>query len=434
LGLSVVTFFLTTDFLLDYLELFISKGIPFLTVLRLYGLGLGWMLALSIPCSVLVGVLMTYGRMAQDNEVMAAQAGGVSVFHLVAPAFAWAAVVGAGLTLFNNYVLPETNHAFATQMLQINKTRPTARIQEGTFIKDFPGYNLFINKLDDRTGRMRDVLIFDTTQGLAQARTILADRGHLSYRPDQGLLVLELEDGEVHEAEASKGGTAYRRARFEKQTLHIIDADRLRQTTLTRQRSNREMSIPMMRGKIAELVREKARYRVERDSSLAALGLRSMAQIPGTQPKPPFLARWMSWLRPAPVDSVLPDSLVGPKERRWIEEAKMREFQSAAADKEIAQFKVEIHKKLSIPAACLVFALLGAPLGVKARRGGVAVGFLSVGFFLLYYLFLVGGEQLADRGRMAPWLSMWLPNIVLGAAGLYLTLKTCQVAFRVRRA
>ena len=56
LGFGVVTFLLTMDFLFDYLDLFLNKGIPLLTVLRLFGLGLGWMLALSLPCGVLVGV------------------------------------------------------------------------------------------------------------------------------------------------------------------------------------------------------------------------------------------------------------------------------------------------------------------------------------------------------------------------------------------
>jgi lipopolysaccharide export system permease protein len=91
---------------------------------------------------------------------------------------------------------------------------------------------------------------------------------------------------------------------------------------------------------------------------------------------------------------------------------------------------VEIHKKISIPAACIVFVFVGAPLGIKARRGGAAAGFISVGFFLLYYLFLVGGEELADRRFISPWLSMWLPNIVLGAAGIWLTTRATQMGFK----
>jgi lipopolysaccharide export system permease protein len=82
---------------------------------------------------------------------------------------------------------------------------------------------------------------------------------------------------------------------------------------------------------------------------------------------------------------------------------------------------VEIHKKYSIPVACLVFVVIGAPLGFMARRGGIATGGgLSLGFFLLYWTFLIGGEDLADRQIISPFLAMWAANFVVGAAGLYL--------------
>jgi lipopolysaccharide export system permease protein len=86
-----------------------------------------------------------------------------------------------------------------------------------------------------------------------------------------------------------------------------------------------------------------------------------------------------------------------------------------------------VHKKFSLPAACLVFVLVGAPLGMRVRRAGPAVAFLSIGFFLFYYLCLVGGEELANRLYIAPGFAMWLPNLALGLWGLDLTLRACDV-------
>jgi lipopolysaccharide export system permease protein len=83
---------------------------------------------------------------------------------------------------------------------------------------------------------------------------------------------------------------------------------------------------------------------------------------------------------------------------------------------------VEIHKKFSIPVACIVFMLIGAPLGVMTRKGGLATSIgLSLFFFIIYWAFLIGGEELADRMFMSGALSMWLPNIVIGIFGVYLT-------------
>ena len=89
-----------------------------------------------------------------------------------------------------------------------------------------------------------------------------------------------------------------------------------------------------------------------------------------------------------------------------------------ALERRAGELSVEIHKKFSLPAACVVFVLIGAPLGMRVRRAGPAVAFVSVAFFLFYYLCLVGGEELANRLLLPPWLAMWLPNIVLGTWGI----------------
>jgi lipopolysaccharide export system permease protein len=93
----------------------------------------------------------------------------------------------------------------------------------------------------------------------------------------------------------------------------------------------------------------------------------------------------------------------------------------------INQFTVEIHKKYSLPAACIVFILLGAPLGIMTRKGGfgVAAG-ISLVFFLIYWAFLIGGEKLADRGLLSPFWGIWSANIFLGIIGIWLTIKSAK--------
>jgi len=96
-------------------------------------------------------------------------------------------------------------------------------------------------------------------------------------------------------------------------------------------------------------------------------------------------------------------------------------------DRQSREYTVEIHKKYALPVACIVFVFIGAPLGIMARRGtfGTAAS-LSLGFFLLYWVCLIGGERLGDRGIVQPWLGMWLANIIIGSLGLYLTLRSAR--------
>jgi lipopolysaccharide export system permease protein len=96
---------------------------------------------------------------------------------------------------------------------------------------------------------------------------------------------------------------------------------------------------------------------------------------------------------------------------------------------DIDSYMVEVHKKYSIPVACIVFVLLGVPLGALARRSGVGIGVgFSIGFFILYWICLIGGEKLADRAVISPFLGMWGGNIIMGAIGVFLTWRVATEA------
>jgi len=93
-------------------------------------------------------------------------------------------------------------------------------------------------------------------------------------------------------------------------------------------------------------------------------------------------------------------------------------------DKVVDKYMIEIYKKYSIPAASFAFILIGAPLGILSRRGGVGLAVtISLFIFTVYWAFLIGGEDLADRGYISPFLAMWSANILVGLLGLYLLIK-----------
>jgi lipopolysaccharide export system permease protein len=106
------------------------------------------------------------------------------------------------------------------------------------------------------------------------------------------------------------------------------------------------------------------------------------------------------------------------------------QFEMDSLERRIRSLEVEIQKKFSIPAACLVFVLVGAPLGIRARKSGIGVVFLSILFFVFYWLCLLGGEEMADRGIIPAWLAMWSPNAALGVVGIVLTLRAAEILRR----
>lgn len=79
----------------------------------------------------------------------------------------------------------------------------------------------------------------------------------------------------------------------------------------------------------------------------------------------------------------------------------------------------EIHKKFSIPAACLVFGLIGLALGATNRRDGKLASFvIGVAIVFIYYILLWLGQSLTKGRVLEPWVAAWLPNLVLGAVGI----------------
>ena len=98
--------------------------------------------------------------------------------------------------------------------------------------------------------------------------------------------------------------------------------------------------------------------------------------------------------------------------------------------KRAAQYLVEIHKKFSTSFACFIFVLIGAPLGIMARKGGIGTGIIySLAFFVIYWICLIGGENLADRLIISPELAMWASNIIIGVFGIFITVAMVRDRF-----
>ena len=441
LGFSVVIFLLTLDFLFELVDLAVGKGVNPGIVLELFLLSLGWMCALAFPCAVLIASLAAFGRLAQDNEIAAMRANGVNLLRVITAPLLAALLLGMGLVAFNNYVLPETNHALYNLMVDVSRKRPTTQISEGVFIDGFEGYNIFVEKVNNRTNEIRGVKIYQLSAS-ARPTTILADWGRIHYSDDGRVLTLELHDGEIHEVPPNEAERTYRRLLFKTHVINIrtpgSDLERVGRSS----RTDREMNLAMMRDNIHKLRKDLASVEEVRDAALRAYGFASYDEfLKAAVPRQPPRGIW-AWLRGAlgAIVPVRPERAVvrGEAPTRYVPPRLMdlvqtHQFEMDSLRRRIRSLHVEIQKKFSIPAACLVFVLVGAPLGIRARKSGIGVVFLSILFFVFYWLCLAGGEELADRGLLPAWLAMWSPNVVIGALGLVLTLRAAEVWRQPRR-
>jgi len=277
--------------------------------------------------------------------------------------------------------------------------------------------------VNPRTGDLKDITIYDYSE-TSVPTTILAKRGHMQFLNDGSVLRLDLMDGEIHEVPGEAAEGKYRRGKFEEHTLFLRNSGAMLQRADRRTRGEREMSIPMMRNEIRKKEAQRETRLKEMEPKLREAGFSSYEEFQRAS-APPALPRriWYGFLglfgkKPPPRELPLAD----PEMHRTLR-ADILDLESI--DRRIDAYEVEIQKKFSIPFACVVFVvfvLVGAPLGIRTRKGGFANMAIAVGFFIVYYLFLIGGEQLAEREVMSPALAMWLPNVVFGIVGLRLAL------------
>jgi len=238
-------------------------------------------------------------------------------------------------------------------------------------------------------------------------------------------LILTLYDGEIHELDVKDFGE-YRRIQFSKHRINIPMDDLLLTRRDTSNRTDREMTIPMM-------LERKHSYQ-NRVNNVWERMSNNYFKTTGDSIVPKTLNNTLSDLTKyqenVELDTSFSQLQVNTKMRKikTLERQMTNEFNLLNSyQKSINKYGVEIHKKFSLPVACILFVLLGAPLGVLARKGGFVVGMsLSFGFFLIYYLFLIGGEEMADRNLVSPAVGMWAPNILLFMVAFYLTVRTVR--------
>jgi lipopolysaccharide export system permease protein len=413
LGFSVITGVLFLEVFKDFLDDFLAKGVSPLTITEVLVLSLGHTLALSIPMAVLVATLLAFGQLAADNELTAFKAAGVHLYRIMLPVVLAAGLVTVAMIAYNDRVLPESNHRLAGLTADIGRKRPTVSIEPGRFIDQFKGYQLLIGDKDEATDEIRDVQVWVLRQGRSPD-LIVAPRGQLQFVDGGNTLRIDLYDGEMHALPqgASAEEPTYRVTRFTEHTVLITDIGSTLQRTEREYRSDREMSIAMMRDAIADKRRQIAQVRARFGDPA-----RRRAELVLGLLEPQARAEYFARHRPPP-----PGRLTLGSEDRLRDEARVESSSLSGYALQIRQLQVEIHKKYAIPVACVVFVLLGAPLAIRSGRGGMATAItFSILCFFVYYLFLTGGEKLADRRMLSPAAAMWAANVVFGALGLWLT-------------
>ncbi len=300
-------------------------------------------LSYSLPMTILAATLMTFGRLAQDNEITAVRASGIKIVSLFIPILILGLVFSLFSLYLNNSVIPRAKHRFEVLSRNLGIKKPTLLLRERVFIKDFQGYRLFLEKVKDNS--LYGVHIWQLRKG-GPPLTIFARRGVVTSDPKRRMVTFKLIDGTREEVNPEVPGE-YSRSRF---SIYYFNL------------------------------------------TLPAAGGKRINKRPG-------------------------EMTIG----------ELREAIRELKGEKVYPLLVEINRKFSLSFACLTFVLIGAPLGVMAKKGGKSIGFgLSFLLILIYYVMMMLGESLGEKGMVSPALAMWTPTILLSGIGLFLILRRIE--------
>ena len=452
-ALTALTSLLLLQYIAKRFGELVGKGLPWSIIGEFLVLSLPLTIALSLPMAVLVATLYAFSRLASENELTAMKASGVSVRNVLAPVLWAAAGVTIFMVLFNDQVLPRANHRLRSLQGDIAQKKPTFALREQVINEVSPGrLYLRAGRLSQTSSAMRDITIYDVGDA-TRRRTIYADSGNMAVSPNQADLHLTLYNGVVQEVPVSTP-QQLQRLYFDTELIRVRGVgNEFQKTQNDNFKGEREMSVCEMQRNATEARGRFAEARKEFRDKVALARRRNVKlgddvlDAPLRQPVTINLGKsYCSLLSLVGVKALLAQDLPRPGERQpivqtdrrvqtdgvaymrdsipnevipgQVEGARLRLVDSFRS---MNRYEVEIQKKFALAAACFIFVMLGAPIALRYPRGGVGVTIgVSLVVFGLYYVGLIGGESLAKRGHIPPFVSMWIANAVFLAIALVL--------------
>lgn len=218
-GILVFVFILLMAQALRLTEFVLVHGISIETVLEIMGFLTISFLPVILPMALLFSVLLTYGRMSQDSEMVALKAIGFSQAALTTPAFLLSLMIAfiSGQTSFQ--LAPWGNRQFELLITKLGQTKAGATLKEGTFSEGFFDLVVYANKVDSKSGEIEKVFIYDQ-RSKDVPLTIVSKKGQIVQDPENPghSILLLLKEGDIHRA-----GEAHTKIKFGTLEVKLTD-------------------------------------------------------------------------------------------------------------------------------------------------------------------------------------------------------------------
>lgn len=348
-------------------DLLIKKGVKMSIVFEIALYSLPYVLAYILPVATLIAGLSTFGRLSQDNEIIALKVTGINITKIIKIPIFFIIFLSLFMVFFNNFLWPESEFRVRNLLLDLARKKPQIKIREGIFFEDFSPYVIYIGYLEEKTGKMKDILIFKK-EGEITPIFIFAKEGILKEQ-EESYFTFILKNGEAHQLEKNE---RYRQIIFEIDTINIPYED--------------------------ELVRRERSYRSIREMNIIQL----FKNIKEINKEIKNLKGKIKDFKKEKMNEEIKSARIKEEETKLKYKIRERE-----------RFLLEFHKKTALGFANIFFLLFGIALGLVIKKGSIGISFiLGLVYFAFYYVLLLLFEEMVLRGKILALFGIWLPTVI----------------------
>ena len=436
----ICLFIVVMQFLWLHVNDLVGKGLPMDVLLEFFFYSALSSVPLALPLAILLASIMTFGNMGENLELLAMKSAGISLFRIMRSLMMFIALLCVGAFFFSNNVIPFAQKRMWTLMFSIRQKSPELEIPIGEFYSGINGMNIYVRDRDKKTGALKDIMIYDFSEGFENASVTTADSAFIKLTADKMNVHLTMYRAEAfknlkrQQTAGLSGNVPYRRETFAKKEVLIdFDANFSRMDESVMQDQHISKNIVKLTHDVdsSNLLRDSLRNQFAQDMTATKYFGRIYDE--DKLPSKEVLERGDIPLQ-LDVDSLF-STMSQPEMVRVMNQAVSRaqmvsndvQYNRAVigeVDDYFTRHNVEWHRKFTLSFACLIFFFIGAPLGAIVRKGGLGMPVVvSVAFFIIYYIIDKTGQKMAREGLWQVWEGMWLSSAVLLPIGIFLTYK-----------
>jgi lipopolysaccharide export system permease protein len=418
-------FVLLLQFLWQSMEKIIGKGIELSVWVKIIAYACATLVPMALPLTVLLASIMTMGNFGERYELVAMKASGISLWRVLRPLVLLSVFLSLLAFWFSNNIMPSATEKSRVIMYEVGTKKPTLNIRENEFYSDIDGYVIRIGKKDNKGENLCDIMIYDHTKDLGNLNVTTAKSGQMYSEDDGNTLVFNLQDGFTVEEDIEDENYIKRpfiRMYFKEQLVRIdVSNFAFEETDKDRYKGHyKTMNLLELISQISLLRHQNGDFNQFFLKSFTKNALVSKNNnVSTSQNRLDTTYNNLTKDQKNLIKSYMTNSVASLQN-----DIKSCGYKNEDDKATIILHQIEVHRKFTLSAACLILFFIGAPLGALIRKGGLGMPVVvSIIAFILYYLVGMFGEKFIKEGTIDPAIGMWLSSIIFLALGVFLTIK-----------